>query len=199
MVGDTHTTLPSRDDALALLLEFTSKPGLVKHALAVEAAMRAHARRLDADEAAFGLVGLLHDFDYERWPDAADHPRRGSEILAERGYPDWFRRAILSHAPYTGVARETDLERCLFASDELCGFLIACALVMPNRSIHEVEVRSVLKRMKSKAFARSVSREDIAHGAGEIGMPLEEHVGFVLDALRGVAPELELDGAGDAS
>ncbi len=199
MVGDTHTTLPSRDDALALLREFTSKPGLVKHALAVEAAMRAHARRLDADEAAFGLVGLLHDFDYERWPDAADHPTRGSEILAERGYPDWFRRAILSHAPYTGVTRETDLERCLFAADELCGFLTACALVMPNRSIREVEVRSVLKRMKSKAFARSVSREDIAQGAGEIGMPLEEHIAFVLDALQGVATELELDGAGDAS
>ncbi len=187
--------LPGREEALELLHEYTQSPNLRKHALAVEAALRAHARRLGQDEVGWGLVGLLHDFDYERWPDKENHPRRGSEILAERGYPDWFRRAILSHASYTGVPRETDLEKALFASDELCGFLVACALVTPGRSLHELKVSSVRKRMKDKAFARNVSREDIVAGAGELGMELDDHIVLVLEAVRGVAAELGLAGA----
>lgn len=175
--------LPTRAEALALLFEFTAGASLRRHALAVEAAMRAHARRLHADQEAFGLVGLLHDFDYERWPDAADHPFRGVEILAARGYPEWFRRAILSHAHYTGIPRTTDLERCLFAVDELCGFLVACSFVTPGKSLAEVKVTSVRKRMKDKAFARAVSREDIANGAASLGMELDAHVAFVLEAL----------------
>jgi len=186
------STLPSRGEALALLHELTESPGLRKHALAVEAAMRAHARRTGGDEHAFGLAGLLHDFDYERYPDLADHPFRGAEILAERGYPEWFRRAILSHADHTGVARESELERCLFAVDELCGFVTACALVTPTKSLAELKVRSVRKRMKDKAFARSVSRDDMARGAEGIGMDLDAHVELVIDAMRGIAVELGL-------
>lgn len=185
-------TLPSREAALELLHEFTESPGLRRHALAVEAAMRAHARRTGGDEHAFGLAGLLHDFDYERYPDLADHPFRGSEILGERGYPEWFLRAILSHAEHTGVTRDTDLERCLFAVDELCGFVTACALVTPAKSLADLKVKSVRKRMKDKAFARSVSREDIVRGAGGIGMELDAHIELVVDALRGVAGDLGL-------
>lgn len=187
--------LPQRDAALALLREFTAKPGLLKHALAVEAALRAYARKSGADEHAWGLVGLLHDFDYERWPTAEDHPFRGSEILEQRGYPSWFRRAILSHATYSGVSRESELEKTLFACDELCGFLTACALVTPNKSLHDVKVKSVRKKMKSKAFAASVNREDIVDGAAELGVELPDHIAFVLEALQAVAGELELDGA----
>jgi putative nucleotidyltransferase with HDIG domain len=186
--------LPTREDALALLHEFTESPGLRKHALAVEAALRAHARRLGEDEDAWSLVGLLHDFDYERWPDADNHPHRGAEILAERGYPEWFRRAVLSHASYTGVTRETGLEKALFACDELCGFLTACALVTPTRSLHDLQVPSVLKRMKDKAFARSVSRQEIVEGAGSMGMDLDDHIAFVLAAMREVASDLGLEG-----
>jgi putative nucleotidyltransferase with HDIG domain len=188
----TATQLPGRERALALLGEYTSKPGLLKHAFAVEAAMRAYARRFGEDEQAWGLVGLLHDFDYERWPSAEDHPRRGSEILEREGYPEWFRRAILSHAEYTGVPRTTRLDHALFACDELCGFLVACALVTPGRSLGEVRVESVRKKMKSKAFAASVRREDIHAGAAGLGLDLDRHVGFVLEALQGVARELEL-------
>ena len=191
---DPNTVLPSRDDALALLHEYTEKPGLIQHALAVEAAMRAHARRLGADEHAFGLVGLLHDFDYDRYPSLEDHPFRGVEILEARGWPVWFRKAILSHAPHTGVARETDLEKCLFASDELCGFLTACAYVRPDRSIRSVKVSSVRKKMASKAFARSVNRDDIVEGASGIGMDLGDHIAFVVDALAGIADDLGLAG-----
>lgn len=187
--------LPSRDQAERLLREHTKKPGLIKHALAVEAAMRAYARKLGGDEESWGLVGLLHDFDYERWPSAEDHPYRGVEILQAEGYPEWFRRAVLSHAEYTGVARETDLEKALFACDELCGFLTACALVTPSRSLHDVKVKSVRKKMKSKAFAASVSREDIVAGAEALGVELPEQIEFVLEALRTVAAELELDGS----
>lgn len=186
--------LPSRDQALDLLHEYTESPNLRKHALAVEAAMRAYARKLGGDEEAWGLVGLLHDFDYERWPDRDNHPWRGSQILAERGYPEWFRRAILSHASYTGVSRESDLEKALFACDELCGFLVACALVTPGRSLRDLKVSSVRKRMKDKAFARNVSREDIAEGAKELGAELDEHIAFVLEAVRTVAGELGLAG-----
>lgn len=181
----TNEPLPSRAEALALLHEYTTGPSLRRHARSVEAAMRAHARRLGEDEEAFGLVGLLHDFDYERWPDASDHPFRGEEILAARGYPAWFRRAILSHARHTGVPRTTDLERCLFAVDELCGFLVACSLVTPGKSLEEVKVSSVRKRMKDKAFARSVSREDIIEGAAALGMELDAHLAFVIEALVG--------------
>jgi putative nucleotidyltransferase with HDIG domain len=187
--------LPSREEAWRLLTEYTSKDGLLKHALAVEAAVCACARREGADERAWGLVGLLHDFDYERWPSRADHPWRGAEILERLGYPQWFRRAILSHAAYTGVARTTPLEHALFACDELCGFLTACALVTPGRSLREVRVESVLKRLKSKSFAASCSREDIAAGAAGLGLELAPHVEFVLQALREAAPRLGLAGA----
>ncbi|HEX6851346.1 MAG TPA: HDIG domain-containing protein [Candidatus Polarisedimenticolaceae bacterium] len=186
--------LPPRDEAIALLHAWTEGPGLRKHAYAVEAAMRAHAARVGGDADAFGLAGLLHDFDYERYPSLEDHPFRGQEVLEERGYPEWFRRAILAHAPHTGVVPESDLERCLFASDELCGFLTACALVTPNKSLHELKPESVRKRMKDKAFARSVSRDDIVKGAEGIGMELDAHIAFVIDALRAVAADLGLAG-----
>ena len=176
--------LPPRAEALALLHEYTQGAGLRKHATSVEAVMRAHARRTGGDEDAFGLVGLLHDFDYERWPSLDDHPFRGSEILAAKGYSEWFRRAILSHGDHTGVARETVLEKCLFASDELTGFVTACALVTPAKSLEGLAVASVRKRMKDKAFARSVSRDDIVNGAADIGLDLDVHVAFVIEALR---------------
>ena len=184
--------LPARDAALALLHEYTQGPGLRKHALAVEAAMRAHARRLGADEDEFGLTGLLHDFDYERWPSLDDHPMRGCEILEAKGYPEWFRRAILSHGNHTGVPRESALEKCLFAVDELCGFVTACTLVLPSKAIADLKYESVRKRMKDKAFARSVNRDDIVDGAAAIGMELEAHIAFVVDAMRGEAAALGL-------
>jgi putative nucleotidyltransferase with HDIG domain len=187
--------LPARDEAMTLLREHTKGPGLLKHAMAVEAALRAHARRLGQDEHAWGLVGLLHDFDYERWPDAENHPRRGVEILEKLGYPDWFRRAVLSHASYTGVTRETVLEKALYACDELCGFVTACTLVTPSKSLHDLKVSSVRKRMKDKAFARAVNRDEIVEGAALLGMELEAHIAFVLDAMRGIADDLGLAGA----
>lgn len=190
--------LPARERALELLGEYTQKPGLLRHALAVEAAMRAYAKRRGQDEDAWGLVGLLHDFDYERWPSAEDHPFRGVEILRERGYPEWFLRAILSHASYSGVPRQSALEQALFACDELCGFLAACALVTPDKSLHQVQVESVHKKMKSKGFAASVSREDIVSGAQELGVELGEHIGVVLQAMQGVAAQLGLDGGSGA-
>jgi putative nucleotidyltransferase with HDIG domain len=199
-MDDTPRTadLPPRDEALALLNEYTKKPGLLKHAYAVEAAVRAYARKRGEDENSWGLVALLHDFDYERWPSAEDHPYRGSEILEQRGYPEWFRKAILSHADYTGVERTTQLEKTLFACDELCGFLTACALVTQNRSLAEVKVKSVKKKLKSKAFAASVNRDDIRLGVEELGVDLDEHIAFVLDAMRAVAGELGLDGGAAA-
>ena len=192
MSEPTALGLSTRDEAWALLREYTTRPGLIAHALAVEAALRAYARRLGGDEDAWGLVGLLHDFDYERWPTPQDHPFRGVEILAGRGYPAWFRRAILSHASYSGVPRESPLEHALFGCDELCGFLVACALVAQDRSLASVRVESVRKKLKSKGFAASVSRDDITNGAAALGVDLDEHVGFVLDALRAVARELGL-------
>lgn len=184
--------LPVREEALALLHEYTQGPGLRKHALAVEAAMRAHARRLGADELAFGLVGLLHDFDYEKWPTLDDHPFRGNEILAAKGYPEWFRRAILSHGDHTGVTRESELEKCLFAVDELCGFVTACTLVLPTKAIADLKYESVRKRMKDKAFARSVNRDDIVNGAVALGMELDAHIAFVVEAMRAEASSLGL-------
>lgn len=185
-----------RSAAFALLREYTANENLIKHALAVEACMRAYARRLGEDEEKWGVVGLLHDFDYDRFPTADQHPYVGSKILEERGYPEEIRRAILSHADYTGVPRVTPLEKTLFACDELAGFLTACALVKPGKSIFEVEAPSVRRKMKDKAFARSVNREDIGKGAAELGVDLEEHIAFCIRAMQSVADELGLRGTG---
>jgi len=157
--------------------------------------MRAYARKTGADDELWGTVGLIHDFEYEKYPSAQDHPYRGNEILQERGYSDEIRRAIMSHAEYTGVSRETPMEKTLFACDELAGFITACALVKPGKSLAEVEAKSVRKKMKDKAFARSVSREDITTGAAELGVELEEHIAFCIEAMKGIAVELGLDGS----
>ena len=184
-----------RSRAWGLLTEYTQSESLRKHALAVEACMRAYARKNDADEDLWGIVGLLHDFDYEKYPTATEHPYKGSEILKERGYSEEIRRAILSHAEYTGVPRITPMEKTLFACDELAGFLTACALVKPGKSLAEVEAKSVRKKMKDKAFARSVNREDIVNGAAALGIELEDHIAFCIDAMKGIAEELGLDGS----
>lgn len=177
------------------MTEHTSNPNLRKHMLGVEAVMRAYARRFGEDEERWGVVGLLHDLDYERYPSReAGHPFKGVEILRGRGIDDAICRAILSHADYSGVARETLMEKALFAADELSGFVIAVALVKPNRALEEVDVASVRKKMRDKAFARGVRREDIVNGAAELGIPLDEHIASVIAALRGIAPELGLDG-----
>ena len=186
---------PDRKDAWALLTEHTKGESLLKHALAVEAAVRGYAEMFGEDVEAWGIVALLHDFDYERWPDAADHPFRGSEILAARGYPEYMRRAILSHADYSGVPRKSRLEHTLFACDELAGFITAASLIRPTRSVLDLEVRSVRKRMKDKAFARAVSREDLRRGAEELGLPLDDHIANVIRFLRGSAEELGLRGS----
>ena len=186
---------PTRADAWALLTEFTAGESLRKHALAVEAALRGYARRFGEDEEAWGVVGLIHDFDYERWPAASDHPFRGSEILRGRGWPEYVIRAVLSHADYSGVPRESRLEHALFACDELAGFVTAAALVRPTKSVLDLEVRSVKKRMKDKAFARAVSRGDLRRGAEELGLPLDEHVANVIGFLRSAADALGLRGS----
>ena len=186
--------MSDREQAWGLLTEFTQSESLRKHALAVEACMRAYARKLGSDENLWGVVGLLHDFDYEKWPSLDDHPYKGNEILKERGWPDEIRRAIMSHAEYTGVARDTPMEKALFACDELAGFITACALVKPGKSLAEVEPKSVRRKMKDKAFARSVNREDIVQGAADLGVELEEHIGFCIEAMKGVAQALGLDG-----
>jgi len=174
-----------------LLSEYTKNESLRKHALAVEACVRAYAKKFGEDEAAWGVVGLIHDFDYEVYPNAPDHPLKGSEILKERGYPEEFRRAILGHADYTGVPRVTLLAKALFACDELAGFITACSLVRPER-IMTLETKSVRKRMKDKAFARAVSREDITKGAEELGVTLDEHIAFCIEAMRAIAGTLGL-------
>ncbi len=186
---------PTRDDAWNLLCEWTESVNLRKHGLAVEAAMRAHARRLGQDEEAYGIVGLVHDFDYEKNPTVETHVWVGAKLLREKGWPEPWVRAIEGHASYTGVPRDTDMARCLFAVDELTGLLTAAALVRPNKAIASVEVKSVLKRMKEKAFARSVNREDITLGAQELGMPLEEHIALVRDAMASISAELGLPNA----
>jgi putative nucleotidyltransferase with HDIG domain len=188
-------TMNERGTAWGLLTEYTQSESLRKHALAVEACMRAYARKTGADETLWGLVGLLHDFDYEKFPTAEEHPYKGSEILKERGYSEEVRRAILSHAEYTGVARITPMEKALFACDELAGFITACALVKPGKSLAEVEAKSVRKKMKDKAFARSVNREDIVNGAAGLGVDLEEHIAFCIEAMKTIAVELGLDGS----
>ena len=182
----------SRDAALALLHEHTEGPGLRKHAYAVEAAMRAYARKQGADEELWGVTGLLHDFDYEKHPSREEHPFVGCQILEQRGYPKEMIQAILGHAAYSGTPRETPMARALFASDELCGLITAAALVQPNKSLAEVTPDSVLRKMRTKGFARSVNRDEIEQGASELGVPLEEHVAFVLAALQGEAKALGL-------
>ncbi len=187
--------MPDRNEAWDLLCEYTRGDSLRKHALAVETAMRACAGRyggLDADKDEWGLVGLLHDFDYEMFPSADQHPFTGSNILCGRGYPERIIKAILGHATYTGVPRDTDMAKALFATDELCGFLVACALVRPARSLDDMEVSSVKKKLKDKHFARSVNREDIHQGVAELGVELEEHIRFVIDALKPVQKEIGL-------
>ncbi|HEU4925750.1 MAG TPA: HD domain-containing protein [Vicinamibacterales bacterium] len=184
----------SRDDAWALVTEHTQSESLRKHMLAVEAAVRGYARLWGEDEADWGVVALLHDFDYERWPDQTNHPFRGVEILKGRGYPEWVTRAILSHADYSGVPRESKLEKALYACDEMSGFVTAAALVRPSKSVLDLEAGSVLKRMKDKAFARAVNRDDLRRGAEELGLPLGEHVGNVIMFLRVQAEPLGLKG-----
>lgn len=184
----------NRQEALELLHEWTQSPGLRKHALGVEAAMRAHARKYHADEEAWGIVGLLHDFDYERHPTQAEHPFRAVALLKERGVPAEWTDAILGHASYSGVPRTSEMAKALFAVDELVGFLTASALVQPDKRIAAVRVESVLKKLKDKAFAKNVSREDIRQGAAELGVSLEEHIAFVLSALIEAAPALGLAG-----
>jgi putative nucleotidyltransferase with HDIG domain len=188
------STMSDRTAAWNLLTEFTQSESLRKHALAVEACMRACARRLGADEELWGVVGLVHDFDYEKYPTAQEHPFKGNEILRERGYSDEIRRAILSHADYSGVPRETPMEKALFACDELAGFITAVALVKPGKSLAEVDAKSVRKKMKDKAFARSVSRDDIVNGAKELGVDLDEHIAFCIEAMKGIAAHLGLGG-----
>ena len=218
-----------RESAWCLLTEFTQSEGLRKHALAVEACMRAcskkfgreaHEREVHdreghdfsradiagsgsgalapegiSEEELWGIVGLIHDFDYERWPTPEEHPYKGNEILKERGYSEEICRAIMSHAEYSGVSRDTPMEKCLFACDELAGFITAVALIKPGKSLAEVDAKSVRKRMKDKAFARKVNRDDIIHGAAELGVDLDEHIAFCIEAMKAIAKDLGLDGS----
>src|SRR3954466_3401954 len=184
----------NRDEAWALLTEWTHGDSLRKHALAVEAAVRGYARLSGADEADWGVVALLHDFDYERYQTAADHPFRGCEELQRRGYPEWVMRAILSHADYSGVTRDSRLEKTLFACDEMSGFVTAASLVRPSKSILDLEPASVMKRMKDKAFARAVSRDDLRKGADELGLPLDQHLTNWIAVMREQADALGLRG-----
>jgi len=194
----------NRETAWCLLTEFTQSESLRKHALAVEACMRAcagkfappgdKAERL-SEENLWGIVGLIHDFDYEKYPSLEDHPYKGNEILKERGWPEIIRRAVMSHAEYTGVTRDTPMEKALFACDELAGFITAVALIKPGKSLAEVDVKSVRKRMKDKAFARKVNRDDIIQGAAALGVDLDEHIGFCIEAMKPIAAELGLDGS----
>jgi putative nucleotidyltransferase with HDIG domain len=193
-MADPNDPNLTRDNAWALLNEYTKSESLLKHALAVEAAVRGYARQFGEDENFWGITALLHDFDYERYPDLKDHPIRGSEILRERGYPETLVRAILSHGDHTGVKRESKLEHTLFACDELAGFITAASLVRPSKSVLDLEAASVKKRMKDKAFARGVKREDLIAGAEELGLPLDEHITNVIGFLREQADALGLRG-----
>src|ERR1700693_4299616 len=195
-----------RESAWCLLTEFTQSESLRKHALAVEACLRACAGKFGSassgaselglsEEDLWGIVGLIHDFDYEKYPSLEDHPYKGNEILKQRGWPEEIRRAIMSHAEYTGVTRDTPMEKALFACDELAGFITAVALIKPGKSLSEVDVRSVRKRMKDKAFARKVNRDDIINGAAALGVDLDEHIAFCIEALQGIADKLGLDGS----
>jgi predicted hydrolase (HD superfamily) len=186
--------LLSRDRAWALVTEHVAGESLRKHLLGVEAAVRGYARMFGEDEDEWGFVALVHDMDYEKYPDRENHPYRGVEILKGLGYPEWVTRAILSHADYSGVTRETKLERTLFACDELSGFIVAAALVRPSKSVLDLEASSVLKRMKDKAFARAVPREDLRKGAEELGLPLDQHITNVIGFLRDHADALGVRG-----
>ena len=194
----------TRDAAWELLTEFTQSESLRKHALAVEACMRACARKYAAgssqessaeEEDLWGIVGLIHDFDYDRWPSLDDHPYQGNAILKERGWPEVISRAVMSHAEYTGVTRDSLMEKALFACDELAGFITAVALIKPSKSLAEVDVKSVRKRMKDKAFARKVNRDDIINGAAELGVDLDEHIALCIEAMKAIAADLGLDGS----
>src|SRR5215468_5964856 len=194
------SAVPTREDAWNLVCEYTQSESLRKHMLAVETCVRAYARKKAADEETWGVAALLHDFDYERWPNAEhspdrEHPAEGAKILRERGYSEEIIRAIITHADYCGVPRETALEHTLFACDELAGFLTACAYVRPSKSILDLETSSVKRRMKDKLFAKGVSREDVRKGAEELGVPLEEHVAFCIAAMREQADALGLRGS----
>ena len=193
------TALPSRDDTLALMQEYTQSDSLRKHMLAVEGAMRAYARKFGEDEERWGITGLIHDFDYERFPNNAhspteEHPSEGVRILKSRGYPDDILQAILGHALYCNVPRESRMAKTLFAVDELTGLITATALVRPTKSVHEVDARSVRKKMKDKAFARGVNRDDVINGASELGVDLDEHISFVIAAMQSRAEDLGLAG-----
>lgn len=194
-MNETH----NREAAFQLLTEFTQSESLRKHALAVEACMRACARKFASgsfeDGELWGIVGLIHDFDYDRYPSLDDHPYKGNAILKERGWPEIISRAVMSHAEYTGVTRDSIMEKALFACDELAGFITAVALIKPSKSLAEVDVKSVRKRMKDKAFARKVNREDIINGAAELGVDLDEHIALCIEAMKGIAGELGLDGS----
>jgi predicted hydrolase (HD superfamily) len=201
----------NRETAWCLLTEFTQSESLRKHALAVEACMRACSRKFAtgdsqasapglselglSQEDLWGIVGLIHDFDYEKYPSLEDHPYKGNEILKERGWPEVISRAIMSHAEYTGVTRDTPMEKALFACDELAGFITAVALIKPGKSLAEVDTKSVRKRMKDKAFARKVNRDDIVNGAAALGVDLDEHIAFCIEALKPIADKLGLDGS----
>jgi putative nucleotidyltransferase with HDIG domain len=193
------SALPGRDAALALMHEFTPSDSLRKHMYSVEAAMRAYAEHFGEDAERWGLAGLMHDFDYERWPNAShsateEHPAAGVAILRDRGYPEDVLEAILGHASYSGVPRVTRMAKTLFAVDELTGLVTATALVRPSRSLHEVDARSVRKKMKDKAFARGVNRDDVVNGAADLGVDLDWHIQFVIDAMRARADSLGLAG-----
>jgi putative nucleotidyltransferase with HDIG domain len=185
----------SRADAWALMTEYTQGESLRKHMLAVEAAVRGYARQFGEDEEDWGVVALLHDFDYERYPDQENHPYRGVEVLKARGYPEWVTRAILSHADYSGVTRESRLEKTLYACDEMSGIVTAASLVRPSKSIMDLEASSVIKRMKDKAFARAVNRDDLKRGAEELGIPLDQHITNVIAFMRVQADALGLRGS----
>lgn len=183
----------NREEAYQLLTKYTKSESLIKHALAVEALMKAYARKFGEDENKWGIVGLLHDFDYEKYPTPEDHPLKGAAILEEKGYPEDVIYAIKTHADYLGLPRNSLMDKTLFAVDELSGLLTAAALVQPNKTIHTVKVKSVKKKMKDKAFARAVNRDDIREGAEGLGVDLGEHIGFCIEALKGIAADLGLD------
>lgn len=189
----------TRAAAWELLTEYTKSESLRRHALAVEAAMRAYARRFGEDEERWGITGLLHDFDYERWPDPADHPLKGAAILEELGYPEDVIYAIKSHAEYLNLPRRDLMSKTLYAVDEMSGFVMAVAFVRPNKSLHEVEVSSVKKKMKDKAFAKGVHRQQLIESAAELGVDLDDHIQTVIEALRNIAPALGLDGQAGAA
>lgn len=192
MTDSTQFQTKTREEAWTLLTEFTKSEALLKHSLAVEAAMRYYAKLCNEDEELWGLVGLLHDFDYEQFPSAEEHPYKGQEILRERGFSDAVRLGIMAHAPHTGTPRETLLHKAIFAVDELCGFIVAVTLVRPSKKIVEVEVKSVKKKLKQLSFAKNVSREDIELGARELNLTVDEHISHTLTAMQAMADQLGL-------